>query len=256
MARKRMIDPSIWQSEDFAQLSYLAKLVFIGLFSNADDEGRGRANAVYLKSILFPYDLKLLPEEIACTLQEIAGHMSVTFYMCEGKEYYQLDSWRGFQVINKPTPSKIPMDYGRDTVGLPSNRIEQNRIEKKGIEEKYTDFYSQNIGVMAPATAMQIQSFIDGGLTSEMILYALQKSVDANAKNWKYAKTILCSWQKKGFTSLKQAQAESVEFKNQSDVRAFPQHSYTEEQRKQRNLDAYKEMEAYAAAEPTEVQEI
>ena len=46
MARKRMIDPGIWQSEDFAKMSTLGKLVFIGLFSNADDEGRGRANAL------------------------------------------------------------------------------------------------------------------------------------------------------------------------------------------------------------------
>ncbi len=33
MARKRMIDPNIWQSEDFSKLSTLGKLVFIGLFS-------------------------------------------------------------------------------------------------------------------------------------------------------------------------------------------------------------------------------
>ena len=52
VARKRMIDPNIWQSEDFSKLSTLGKLVFIGLFSLADDEGRGRCNPVYLKSTL------------------------------------------------------------------------------------------------------------------------------------------------------------------------------------------------------------
>ena len=55
MARKRMIDPNIWQSEDFSRLSTLGKLVFIGLFSLADDEGRGRCNPVYLKSTLFRF---------------------------------------------------------------------------------------------------------------------------------------------------------------------------------------------------------
>lgn len=54
MARKRMIDPNIWDSEDFGKLSDLSKLVFIGLFSLADDEGRGRCNPGYLKSKLFP----------------------------------------------------------------------------------------------------------------------------------------------------------------------------------------------------------
>ena len=64
MARKRMIDPNIWQSEDFGKLSLLAKIVFIGLFSNADDEGRGRANPVYLKSTLFPYEESMRSADI------------------------------------------------------------------------------------------------------------------------------------------------------------------------------------------------
>ena len=42
MARKRMIDPNIWDSEDFSKLSILGRLLFIGMFSNADDEGRGK----------------------------------------------------------------------------------------------------------------------------------------------------------------------------------------------------------------------
>ena len=53
MARKRMIDPNIWESEDFSKLSVLARLVFIGIFSNADDDGRGRGKSAYLKSIIF-----------------------------------------------------------------------------------------------------------------------------------------------------------------------------------------------------------
>ena len=43
VARKRMIDPSMWINEDFGTLSTLAKLVFIGLFSSADDEGRRKS---------------------------------------------------------------------------------------------------------------------------------------------------------------------------------------------------------------------
>ena len=56
MARKRMIDPQIWVIEDFSKLSFLSRLIWIGLISNADDEGRGKANISYLKSQLFPSD--------------------------------------------------------------------------------------------------------------------------------------------------------------------------------------------------------
>ena len=51
MARKRMIDPNIWQSEDFNSLSLMGRLLFIGMFSNADDEGRGIANPVFLRHV-------------------------------------------------------------------------------------------------------------------------------------------------------------------------------------------------------------
>ena len=44
MARRRMIAPEIWESSSFSKLSNFAKLIFIGLISNADDEGKGIAD--------------------------------------------------------------------------------------------------------------------------------------------------------------------------------------------------------------------
>ena len=108
MARKRMIDPGIWTSEDFANLSMLARLVWVGLISNADDEGRGKANTAYLKSQLFPYDDELSLKKIDSALKEIEKTMSIEFYEIEGKKYYQLTKWQKFQTINRPTPSQIP----------------------------------------------------------------------------------------------------------------------------------------------------
>lgn len=108
MARKRMIDPNIWQSEDFGRLSTLAKLVFIGLFSLADDEGRGRCNPIYLKSTLFPYEEGIRSADVDKTLSEISSNMSVVFYSCDGSSYYSLYNWNTWQKIDRPSESKIP----------------------------------------------------------------------------------------------------------------------------------------------------
>lgn len=108
MARKRMIDPNIWQSEDFSRLSTLGKLVFIGLFSLADDEGRGRCNPVYLKSTLFPYEEGIRSADIDKTLSEISSNMSVILYSCDGSSYYSLYNWNTWQKIDRPSESKIP----------------------------------------------------------------------------------------------------------------------------------------------------
>ncbi len=156
MARKRMIDPIIWQSEDFGKLSNLAKLVFIGLFSLADDEGRGRANPTYLKSTLFPYNEKLRSTDIEVALSEISRNMSILFYSYNESNYYSLLSWNTFQKIDKPSESKIPafekdnqdfrllFDEGstksRRTVA--PNKKEDNIKEKEEKRKEVVDTYN------------------------------------------------------------------------------------------------------------------
>ena len=112
MARNRIINAGIWQSQDFSKLSLIAKLVFIGLFSQADDEGRGRANATYIRNTLFPYNEKIESSEVKAALDEIAQHMSIQFYSVEDDEYYVLTRWKRWQKINRPSPSYLPPPPG------------------------------------------------------------------------------------------------------------------------------------------------
>lgn len=141
-----MIDPNIWQSEDFSNLSILAKLVFIGLFSNADDEGRGRAKPMYIKSILFPYDEKIRIIDIETALSEIALNLSVTFYSADnGNQYYSLDNWKKWQSIEKAKPSKIPapqgIEYNPRPIGDSSTTnprpiVDKFRLNRKEVEKE------------------------------------------------------------------------------------------------------------------------
>lgn len=148
MARKRMIDPGIWQSEDFSKLSMLERLLFIGMFSNADDEGRGRAKPIYLKSIIFPYeDMRIA--DIDKALDNIAHNMSVVFYTSGESEYYSLLSWNKWQKIDRPRDSDLPAfddtcivirnvfdeQSTNDRRTFAPNRIEHNRIENKRKED-------------------------------------------------------------------------------------------------------------------------
>ena len=159
MARKRMIDPSIWINEDFGALTNLAKLVYIGLISMADDEGRGKASPAYIKAVLFPYNDDLRIADIIKTLLEISSTMSVIFYSCDENTYYTLTSWNIWQKIDKPSKSKIPEfdettmerlsfdEYSTNTPRiLPLNRIEKNKNKniKENKEKRNTKEKSQN----------------------------------------------------------------------------------------------------------------
>jgi len=110
MARRRIIDPAIWTDEKFGALSLISKLMFIGLVSIADDEGRGNASPVYIKAVLMPYDFDITPDIAKMSCLEIANTMSVLFYQENGtnKTYYQILKFTDWQTISRPSPSKIP----------------------------------------------------------------------------------------------------------------------------------------------------
>lgn len=151
MARKRMISPDIWESQNFSALSDLAKIVFISLFSHADDEGRGKADPSFVKNTTFPYDENRRVADIKSALSEIARSMSVQFYSVNGIEYFFMKNWGRWQKVEKPSPSKLPPPpivgeggaihssekFGecsgniRGVIGesSPTNGIERNRIE-------------------------------------------------------------------------------------------------------------------------------
>lgn len=163
MARKRMISPEIWESRSFSRLSDFAKLIFIGLFSQADDEGYGNASPGYIRSKLFPNDEERRLTDIKKALSEIALGMSINFYEVNGDNFYHLTHWSEWQKVDRPTKSRIPKDPNpplvrgkggdipfREVLDEPStnaqrildepsptNRIEQNRIEKNRKECVY-----------------------------------------------------------------------------------------------------------------------
>lgn len=190
-----MIDPSIWQSEDFSKLSTLAKLVFIGLFSLADDEGRGRCNPVYLKSTLFPYDESIRSADIDKTLSEISSNMSVIFYSCDGSNYYSLYNWNTWQKIDKPSESKIPDYDEKNCIRLlfdehspkvrrtfPPNRIEENKNIKEENKKEFVAPTLEEISqyVLEKKLKVNPKEFLD--------YYTVSNWVDSKGnkvKNWK-----------------------------------------------------------------------
>lgn len=118
MPRRRMIDPSIWSDSLVGSLSDPARILFIALISNADDEGRLEADALSLRRTAFGFrdvtvaDVEGWLAEIASTLR------SVAVYQRDGRRYVELQNWLSYQTINRPTPSRIPGFRSEDSVSL------------------------------------------------------------------------------------------------------------------------------------------
>lgn len=153
-----MISPSFWSDEKLGEnCNITERLLFLGLISNADDEGIGRANPKYLKSIIFPYD-DMRSGEIEQSLKLFNKLHLIELYEVDGQLYYMVTNFLKHQTINKATPTEHPKppklieapkqkcdsigenkqfteDYRSPTTPLPPNRIEENRKEEK-IKEK------------------------------------------------------------------------------------------------------------------------
>ena len=109
MARKRMLSPEFWTDEKLGDCTRDERLLFMGLISQADDEGRGQGNPKLVKALVFPYDDDITTNMTASMLKRLAAMKLIALYDdgCD-HQYYWLPRFLKHQVINKPIPSKLP----------------------------------------------------------------------------------------------------------------------------------------------------
>jgi hypothetical protein len=108
VARKRDIDPSLWDHEELNALPIPARYLFIGIISNADDEGRLKGSPRYLKRLVYSYDDCVSVEQVRDWLQALTDQAHVCRYELGMDAYIHLPSWHRWQSINRQMVSKIP----------------------------------------------------------------------------------------------------------------------------------------------------
>lgn len=110
MSRIRTVKPEFWTDDLIGSLSRDARLLFIGSWNLADDEGRLRWSAPYLKGAVFPFDDDVLLPEVEIMMVALQDAGLVIPYV-GGRSQQRLGFIRNFakhQRINRPQPSKLP----------------------------------------------------------------------------------------------------------------------------------------------------
>lgn len=178
MARKRMIDPSFWDDLNVAKLSIPARLCFIGMVSNADDEGRIEADPRYIKRAVFGFDDEMSSGDVGDLLAEIQTCCpSVVFYQADGRALAAFTNWKRYQYIQKPQGSKlpappVPYEYDTDTIPVSPNRIEENIKELSGGNARERETVPPP---QATAAASIVERLMDCGLDSRQANVASTK---------------------------------------------------------------------------------
>ena len=111
MARNRMIKPEFWEDEKVGEMSFGARLLFIGSLNYADDEGYIRWNPEYINSSIFIYD-KLSKNKIKSFMKELENLKIVEVFETKSQFFVaKIKNFKKHQKISHPQATKFDIDF-------------------------------------------------------------------------------------------------------------------------------------------------
>lgn len=146
MARIRSIKPDFFTSEQVAECSPSARLLFVGMWCFCDDNGVHPASPARLKMEVFPGD-DFTKADIAAMVQELVKHGLVGEYEVNGDRFWLVTGWK-HQKIDKPS-YKYPLPIA-DASSNPLRAIDDSSPpegkgeEGKGEEEEQSSLRSDS----------------------------------------------------------------------------------------------------------------
>lgn len=149
MARIRTIKPDFWTDEKIGtSLKRDERLLFIGLWNLADDQGVLKSNAAYIKGQLFSYDEELRTATVTTWLTSLQQALMIVPFILNGESYYIIRTFKEHQLLNRPSKPKFDQnmldsilnEYSRNTHVLLNEEADRegkgNRREIEGKGEE------------------------------------------------------------------------------------------------------------------------
>ena len=127
MARKRIISPEFWLNGEINKISDKAKLLYIGLWTIADDYGVLENDPPKIKAQVFPYKSQLKIEKY---LKELIDIKKIVAYKVEDKSYFWIKNFLKYQWLSHPSKQ---FQQSPEITGSIQKALAKRR-ERKGIE--------------------------------------------------------------------------------------------------------------------------
>lgn len=175
MARIRTIKPDFFFNEGLAAMPAETRLFFIGLWCQADRDGRMEDRPARLRATIFPYDSGINAEQL---VEELAQMGHLLRYEVNGLKVLQISNFLKHQRPHHTEPKSVlpPCPDGVKTVKQPSS----HREPPLGREGKGRERKGRDIAPAAPVAGGRedtpLQAIIQG--------YKVLKGVDRNDTAW------------------------------------------------------------------------
>lgn len=134
MARIRTIKPQFWTDESVVDLPFEYRLLFIGIWNFADDDGFIENKPKQIKLQVFPGD----DVNVASGIRALVKRQMLEPLTLDGMKVLRVRGWKGHQVISRPTPSKFASAYADYQAGQATHGglTEDSRRTPSGKEGK------------------------------------------------------------------------------------------------------------------------
>ena len=153
MARIRTIKPEFWDDGTLARVSRDCRAFFIGLWSFADDHGRGRAIPKRLAGDIFPHDADVDGGVISGWLDELADLERISLYEVSGERFYAVVNWDHQRIDHPGKPlypdEGVPFRFGASAsaqLSLINSRDSRETLAKTSRLEQGTGNREQGTG--------------------------------------------------------------------------------------------------------------
>ena len=127
MARSRNIKPGFFLNDELAEIEPLGRLLFAGLWTIADREGRLKDSPKKIKACILPYD----DCDVNKLINELWDKKFIVRYSINGENYIAILNWKKHQNPHmKEVPSDIPPPSNEQIILEPNENHTSTMLEQ------------------------------------------------------------------------------------------------------------------------------
>lgn len=209
MPRNRMIKVDFWADEKISRLSIGARLLFIGMWTFADDIGVIRGSSAYIRSSIFPYD-DIPLKKIDDYLNQMLDAGLILSAEISGESFFWLVNFSKHQKINKPSSFRFIQETTKANISelfrsrsrhvtssdtscpKDKEKVKEKEKEKGKVSETkvsqlvidVVNHLNQVAGKKYRHDAMTTMRLITSRARENYPLEAFQKVIDIKSKEW------------------------------------------------------------------------
>jgi hypothetical protein len=188
MARSRTIKPGFFTNDVLAQCEYGARLLFAGLWTISDREGRLEDRPARIKGLLFPFDRC----NVEKWLDALADNKFIVRYEAAGTRYIQIVNFGRHQSPHIKEPaSLIPAPDSSDTSPLSDSLSARNAVRGNGETGNSNGETGNRQARFVPPTLAEVAAYCldrNNGIDPEQFI------AHYTSKGWKVGRAPMRDW--------------------------------------------------------------